>query len=191
MKSTWHSKNFLSVLFYGQFIPLHGIGTIIKAAQLLEHEYIQWMIIGKGQEESRVRELVALHPLEHLNWIPWVPYRELADWIDHADVCLGIFGDSNKASRVIPNKVFQIIAMGKPLITRDSPAIRELLSPRMPGIYLIPPANAEALVAAIRKFRYERDSLKDIILHNAVRNKIQPASIGKQLIELAEKALYS
>lgn len=185
MKSTWHSENFLSVLFYGQFIPLHGIDTILKAAQLLEHEYIQWMIIGKGQEESRVRELVDLHPLEHLNWIPWVPYRELVDWIDHADVCLGIFGDSNKASRVIPNKVFQIIAMGKPLITRDSPAIRELLAPDMPGIYLIPPANSEALVAAIRKFRYERDWLKDIILHNAVRNRIKPIFIGKHLIELA------
>jgi glycosyltransferase involved in cell wall biosynthesis len=191
MKSTWHSENFLSVLFYGQFIPLHGIGTIIKAAQLLEHEYIQWMIIGKGQEESRVRELVDLHPLEHLNWIPWVPYRELVYWIDHADVCLGIFGDSDKASRVIPNKVFQIIAMGKPLITRDSPAIRELLAPNMPGIYLIPPANAGALVAAIRKFGSERDSLQDIILHNTVRKKIQPASIGKQLTELIRNAFYS
>jgi glycosyltransferase involved in cell wall biosynthesis len=123
--------------------------------------------------------------LEHLNWIPWAPYRELADWIDHADVCLGIFGDSDKASRVIPNKVFQILAMGKPLITRDSPAIRELLAADMPGVYLIPPADPEALVGAIRKFRSERDSLKDIILHNAVLNRIKPIFIGKHLIELA------
>lgn len=191
MKLTSNYKSFVSVLFYGQFIPLHGVDTIIKAAQLLENECVQWVIIGKGQEESRIRRLIDLHPLENLIWIPWVPYHELVNCILRADVCLGIFGDSEKASRVIPNKVFQIIAMGKPLITRDSAAIRELLSPRMPGIYLIPPANSEALVAAIRKFNYERDSLKDVTLHKTVRNIIQPAYIGKQLIKLAENALYS
>jgi len=191
MKSTSYSESFLSVLFYGQFIPLHGVDTIIQAAQLLENECIQWVIIGKGQEESRIRQIIDLHPLENLNWIPWVQYHELVDWIQYADICLGIFGDSDKASRVIPNKVFQILAMRKPLITRDSPAIRELLSPCMPGIYLIPPVNSEALVEAIRKFRSERDSLKDIILHRTVRNKIQPASIGKRLIELAKSTIHT
>lgn len=187
VRPTSYSENSITLLFYGQFIPLHGIETIIEAAQKVENDLVRWVIIGKGQEGSRIRELLSQHPVKNLSWIPWVPYGELADWISHADLCLGIFGDSDKAGRVIPNKIFQILAMGKPLITRDSPAIRELLTPDMPGVYLIPPADSEALVKAIAKFESERESLKEIRLHNAVVNRIQPASIGRQLVKLAKE----
>ena len=36
-------------LFYGQFIPLHGIETIIEAARLCENKNILWRIIGTGR----------------------------------------------------------------------------------------------------------------------------------------------
>lgn len=125
----------LTVLFYGQFIPLHGIETIVRAAQLAHGEPIRWILIGRGQEEDKVRRLLAQAPA-NVEWIEWVEYRNLRDHIARADICLGIFGDTGKAARVIPNKLFQILSAGAPLITRDSPAIRELLSPDMPGVYL-------------------------------------------------------
>ena len=138
----------LTVLFYGQFIPLHGIETIIRAAQQAETEPIQWILIGRGQMESKIRNMIQAHSLQKLKWIPWVPYEKLVQWIHRADICLGIFGNSDKAARVIPNKIFQLLSSGKPLITRDSPAIRELLSPEMPGVFLVPPATPTALAYA-------------------------------------------
>lgn len=56
-----------------------------------------------------------------------------------------------------------------PLITRDSPAIREILDPKMPGVYLIPPNNPQALVNAIHKFRSERKMLYRLDLHFEIR----------------------
>lgn len=140
----------LTVLFYGQFIPLHGIDTIVRAAQMTAGDAIDWVLVGRGQEEGRIRAMIDSGPDARLRWIPWIPYAELKDWIHRADVCLGIFGDSDKAARVIPNKVFQILATGTPLITRDSPAIRELLSPDTDGVWLIPPADPAALAMAVR-----------------------------------------
>jgi len=142
-------KDRTKVLFYGQFIPLHGIETIVRAALFAKDRPIDWVIIGKGQEESRIRAMIEADPPTALEWMPWVPYAELADRIQSADICLGVFGTTEKAGRVIPNKVFQILAAGAPLITRDGPAIRELLAPGMAGVRLVPPGDPEAIVRAV------------------------------------------
>ena len=140
------------VLFYGQFIPLHGIETIIRAAKLSEGDKIAWHLVGTGQEAERIRALIdELNP-SNVDWEPWVPYHELLQRIHAADVCLGIFGTTEKASRVIPNKVFQVIASGRPLITADTPAARELLEPG-PAVELIPPADPDALRRAVLRMR--------------------------------------
>lgn len=171
----------LTVLFYGQFIPLHGIETIVRAAQAAVGEPIRWILIGKGQEEGKVRRLLAEAPA-NVEWIEWVEYQELRDHIARADICLGIFGDTDKAARVIPNKVFQILSAGAPLITRDSPAIRELLSPDLPGVYLVPPADAEALLEVVRRFREARPNLPERPLHRVVAGRIVPLAIGKDFL---------
>lgn len=139
----------LRVLFYGQFIPLHGIDTIVGAARLTRAQPIHWTLIGRGQDAPRIRQLLADDPLPNVEWIDWFDYTALPGAIAKADVCLGIFGTSAKAASVIPNKVFQIVAMGKPLVTRDSPAIRELRVDAPPCTRLIPPGDARALADAV------------------------------------------
>jgi glycosyltransferase involved in cell wall biosynthesis len=175
----------LRILFYGQLIPLHGVETILRAAREARAEPFEWVLIGQGQEEERVRRMLAEEPLPQLRWIPWVPYEELARWIGEADVCLGIFGASGKAAHVIPNKVFQVIAAGKPLVTRDSPAIRELLA-EGPGVYLVPPADPQALLTALRRFRAERTAWAGTVLHAEARERIQPRAVGRELLAVLE-----
>jgi glycosyltransferase involved in cell wall biosynthesis len=175
------------VLFYGQFIPLHGIETIIRAARETRDEKIRWVIIGKGQEQGRIKGMLDETPLSRVECVPWVNYPELTKWISRADVCLGIFGDSVKAACVIPNKVFQILMSGKPLITRDSPAIRELLSTEMPGIWLVPPADAEALAKAVRESLVSQACWSN--LHFAIRDRISPCSIGYRLAQIIRVAV--
>ena len=172
----------LTVLFYGQFIPLHGIETIVEAAQAAVAEPIRWVLIGGGQEEDNIRRLLAGAPA-NVEWIEWVAYRELRDHIARADICLGIFGDTGKAARVIPNKVFQVLSAGAPLITRESPAVRELLSPDMPGVYLVPPDDSEALLEAVRHFRETRADLPERPLHRKAAGRIVPLAIGKHFRE--------
>jgi glycosyltransferase involved in cell wall biosynthesis len=172
------------ILFYGQCIPLHGISIILQASQDAAGLPLHWILIGKGQEEGKIQNLLQDTSVKNVEWIPWVPYERLIEYIRRSDICLGIFGTSGKADRVIPNKVFQTIACAKPLITRDSSAIRELLSPDMPGVYLVKSGNSGALLAAIRQFIEERSDLALISLHAGAQEQIQPATIGKQLVSL-------
>ncbi len=110
-------------LFVGKLIPLHGLETILAAARLAPD--LRFRIVGSGQLD----QLLADRPpnVEH---VPWVEYEHLPDELHRASCALGIFGTSAKAARVIPNKVFQALACGTPVVSADTPAARELLERR-------------------------------------------------------------
>jgi len=113
------------VLFTGTYIPLHGIETIISAANILKDEAIDFLLIGDGQTKDDVLRLTQNLSLTNVRFVHFVPEKELAEYINKADLCLGIFGSTKKAQRVIPCKIYEAIACAKPIVTMDSPAIRE------------------------------------------------------------------
>jgi glycosyltransferase involved in cell wall biosynthesis len=176
----------LEVLFYGQFIALHGISTIIRAARLVERESIHFSLIGSGQEAESIRALIAEHPLPKLDWEPWVRYEELISRIRQADVCLGIFGTSGKANRVIPNKVFQVVSAQRALVTRDSDAIRELFGGEEAGVWLVPPGDPVALAERLRTLAASRSALPRAP-HAALGPSIAPRAIGQRALSLLRR----
>lgn len=180
----------VQVLFYGQFIPLHGIETIIQAAHLLSDAPIRWTLIGRGQESSRIRSLLAEEPVPALQWVEWAHYEDLVKWIARADVCLGIFGTTDKAASVIPNKVFQIISGGAPLVTRDSPAIRELLDENSPCVHLVTPGDPQALANAIRNSIAVARSVSRPC-HQTLRGRIDSTAIARQFLSMVEQKFPS
>jgi glycosyltransferase involved in cell wall biosynthesis len=139
----WHPPAPFHALFVGKLIPLHGLETILAAAALAPG--VPFRVVGDGQ----LGDLLDGRPanVEH---VPWIPYEELPDAYRAAGCALGIFGTGAKAARVIPNKVFQALACGRPVITADTPAARELLDDGADAI-LVPPGDPEALAAAVRK----------------------------------------
>jgi len=178
----------MRVLFYGQFIPLHGVNTIIEAARLLRDHPIQWHLVGRGQEAERIREMLVDDPLPNVHWTDWVDYANLNRQIADADLCLGIFGTSDKAASVIPNKVFQIVAAGRPLITRDSQAIRELLAPSAPCAYLVAPGDSRALAdAVLAHFQAAVENSTSGGYHDQLAGRIDAAAVGRQFLEMIQR----
>lgn len=117
-----------TIHFHGTFIPLHGIEYIIEAAKLIESDpSVVFEIIGDGQERRTIESKIAkMGSGKNLRLLPKMSYEELAQSVSGADVCLGIFGMTNKATMVIPNKVFETLASERALITMSSDAIKEI-----------------------------------------------------------------
>ncbi len=137
----------VEVLFYGSFISLQGPEVITEAARLVPE--VQWTMLGNGPlfETCRNRG----RDTGNLRFEQWLPYDALAPRIGRASLLLGIFGTSLKAARVIPNKVYQTLACGRPVITRYSEAYpEELMNSPDCGITFIPPGDPEALAEAVR-----------------------------------------
>lgn len=177
----------IRILHFGQMVPVHGIEVILRAAELTSDEEILWTIIGTGQDETKVQAALQNGSLPKVEWTRFVPQPELIRLVHEADLCLGIFGTSEKAGRVIPNKVFETIVAGKPLITRDSEGIREILSAEMPGVYLVPPGDPEALVQAILEFRERRQVLANKELHQDLEAHIVPSAIGADMLKVLQE----
>jgi glycosyltransferase involved in cell wall biosynthesis len=139
----WSPAGDFTAVFVGKLIPLHGLDTILAAARLAPD--VRFRVVGSGQLERLLDERPA--NVEH---VPWVEYDQIPGELHRAWCALGIFGTSAKAARVIPNKAFQALACGTPLITADTPAARELLRDGESAL-LVPPGDPEALVAALRR----------------------------------------
>ncbi|HEX6679467.1 MAG TPA: glycosyltransferase [Gaiellaceae bacterium] len=139
----WAAADPFEALFVGKLIPLHGVETVLEAARLTPR--LRFKVVGSGQLEQLLDERPP--NVEH---VPWVEYEGLASELHRAGCALGIFGSSEKALRVIPNKVFQALACGTPVVTADTPAARELLADRESAL-LVPPGDPEALAAAVTR----------------------------------------
>lgn len=152
-ENTNHSSG-LRVIFYGKFIPLHGIGTVIRAAHAVQQsdDGIQFEIIGRGQDYAVARHLASRLGVTNIEWVDWVSFDELGDRLRRSDIALGIFGTGGKAGRVVPNKVHQSLAAGVATITRDSEAVRDLLDVPEHSL-LVPAGDADALARAILDLR--------------------------------------
>jgi len=99
------------VLFFGTFIPLHGVETMVKSAIILKkNDDIIFRICGDGQTKPMIEKIIVENNLKNIELLGLVPREKLLENIKQSDVCLGIFGDTNKAQKVVTNKVFQILA---------------------------------------------------------------------------------
>jgi len=142
-------ENF-TVFFYGSYIPLHGAEYIVKAAHILEERKgkILFVMVGSGQTFPEIKRLAEDLEVRSVRFVGRVPYEQLPEMMSRSHVCLGIFGTTPKASRVIPNKVFDALAVGRPVVTADTPAVREEFT-HGENIWLVPAGDEKALAEAI------------------------------------------
>ncbi|MBC2696063.1 MAG: glycosyltransferase family 4 protein [Desulfobacteraceae bacterium] len=155
-------NNVFNVLFMGKYTPLHGIKYIVEAVETLrENKDIKFTFIGKGQLYPEIRQMVKGKKLDNIEFIEWVEYEKLPDYIARADVCLGIFGNSDKAARVIPNKVFQTMGMGICVLTMESQGIKELLVNGENAV-LCNMANPKSITESIKLLKSNSDFLNTL-----------------------------
>jgi glycosyltransferase involved in cell wall biosynthesis len=181
----------LRVLYVGNYVPLHGVPIILQAARLLDREEIEFWLIGENHVEDPIlKDLLSHLNPERVRFYPWMPPEELRVKIGEADVCLGVFGTSDKAKRVIPGKAFLALAMGKPLITGDSLAARELLKDGENAI-LCEMGSPQALADAILRLQRDRPLRQRVGEEGRklFRNQCRPQVLGTRLAHLIQGTL--
>jgi glycosyltransferase involved in cell wall biosynthesis len=166
----------LKVVFYGLYTPLQGTPVIGEALGRIAGAPIEVTMIGRGQDETETKQAAAAN--ESVRWLDWVPAAELPALVAAHDVCLGIFGTSDKALRVVPNKVFQGAAAGCAVITSDTAPQRRVLGD---AAVLVPPGDPAALADALLRLADDREAL--LKLRHAVRQLAAERFTPEQVVE--------
>jgi glycosyltransferase involved in cell wall biosynthesis len=168
------------VHFHGEFQRLHGTTIIFQAAFFLPD--IKFRIIGRGKEYTASRHKAITQGATNIEFLPAVNYEHLAELMSEASVCLGIFGETQKAGMVIPHKVYEALALGKAVITADTPGARELLENGKTAL-LCPPGDPQALAAAIRRLKEDESLRRSLGVNgrNLFEEKCRPEILGNQL----------
>lgn len=148
------------VTYHGMYLPSHGMDAIIGAAVLLEDDPdIQFHFFGSGPEKERIVQIAAEAALQNVTFHGFVERDELLDSIAASHVSLGVFGETLQSHYTIQNKIWEGLAMARPVISGDSQVVRQSLEHGR-HIYLVPRDDPNALAEAI-KFLKENPELRE------------------------------
>ena len=138
-----------TVIYYGTFIANHGLDYLMQAAGLLQSYHdIRFVLVGDGPDKQRIQQQVHDAGMTNVIFQGWMEPDQLQTRIAAADVVLGAFGGTPQSLMTVQNKVYEGLAMGKAVITGDSPAMRATFI-HGDHIYLCDRGRPAALASAV------------------------------------------
>lgn len=204
------SARHFEILYFGSYIPLHGVDVILKAAKIIQdvppsplnpppltkgghggvflndETNVVFTMIGTGQLLPAMQQLVSDLELKNVNFIDrFVEEKELVQYIQRSDICLGIFGQTEKALRVIPCKVYNCLQFGKPLITGNTVATEGILKHK-DNAFLCRPGDPDDLARGIMQLKNDA-ILREHIGTNGYKyfdNNFSVEAIGQGILRI-------
>lgn len=144
------------IVFVGSFHPSMGTDVIVEAARQTTDLPCKWVFVGDGDLKNQTEQ--SAKGLPNVVFEGWLDYQRLPSRLSKAHILLGIFGTTFKTDFVIPNKVFESMAMAKPLITQWANSYQENIG-RTDVIGWVPKGNAQALAETVRNWLSEPQDL--------------------------------
>jgi glycosyltransferase involved in cell wall biosynthesis len=141
------------VLYAGTHGISQGLTSVADAAAELTDEAIRFAFVGDGADKQRLRHRVAEQGLRNVTLLPGIPHEQVPSLLAAADICLVPLRDVPLFSSFIPSKMFEYLAAGKPVVAALAGEAAQIL--REAGAWIVPPADSEAMAAAIRTLAAE------------------------------------
>jgi glycosyltransferase involved in cell wall biosynthesis len=130
--------------------PANHLDLLVEAAEELKADVaVRFLIVGDGKERKRLEAAAKSRRLENILFVGAQPKREMQSFLAAADACVAVLQDIRMFRMTYPNKVFDYMAAGRPVVLAIDGVIREVVEKAGAGIYANP-GDAKALADAVR-----------------------------------------
>ncbi|MBQ6517931.1 MAG: glycosyltransferase family 4 protein [Anaerolineaceae bacterium] len=184
-------ENDFVVMYCGAHGPANDLETVLKTAKILrEREDIRFVFVGSGKDKGRLEALAAELKLKNVLFVPAVPKDEMAGVMAAEDAGLAILKKLDMFKTTYPNKVFDIMACGDPVICQIDGVIREVVEENRAGVYA-EPGDPQALAGAVLQLAGDRESAQKMGENGrkAIAEKFSRDQAARQLEEIFENVV--
>ena len=143
----WTDK--FTVLYAGAHGLSNDLEVVLQAARLLAGTHTQIVLVGDGKDKPALQESAAVLGLSNITFMASVPKSQMPQFLAAADACLAILKPLDVYKTTYPNKVFDYLAAGRPVILAIDGVIRDVVEAAACGIF-VKPGDPAPLADAIR-----------------------------------------
>lgn len=149
LKKSWDLTDQKIVLYAGAHGISNDLDVVLETASILrDRSDITFVFVGDGKEKANLIRQAKELALENVSFLPPAKKNEMADIFAAATVCLAILKPLGWYKTTYPNKVFDAMAAGRPVILCIDGVIRRLVEDAKAGIFA-EPGNPSALADTI------------------------------------------
>jgi colanic acid biosynthesis glycosyl transferase WcaI len=136
--------------YIGTIGNAHGIETLVEAAATLQatDPHIYFLVVGEGAEKERLQRLVSEKRLANVGIFPGQARPRIPAIVAASDVCLVLLRESELFKTVIPTKMLEFMACGRPVVAAVEGEAARLLQAADAGV-CVRPGDANAVIEAI------------------------------------------
>lgn len=159
------------VLYLGTHGMAHGLDFVLNAAgRAAVASKLRFVFVGDGAEKANLQKQAADMKLENVTFLPPVDKRGVVDLYAASDICLVPLRRVDLFKDVLPSKIFEIMAMRRPIVISVDGEARKEVERANAGIY-VEPENVEQLCAAVEALR--SDPAMSVKLGNNGRKHVE------------------
>jgi len=184
----YHLEGKFIALYAGAHGMSNDLGTLLDAAEILKvHLEIAIVLLGDGKEKPALIGAAAQRQLDNVHFISSVPKAEMAEALAASDACIAILKPVPLYATVYPNKVFDYMAAGRPVVLAIDGVIREVVEKAQAGIFS-PPGDSSSLAEAILSMSVDPESAQAMGKRGRayVKAHFDRAALGEKLADVLE-----
>ncbi|MGD8821938.1 MAG: glycosyltransferase family 4 protein [Anaerolineales bacterium] len=139
------------IMYAGAHGLSNDLGVAVEAAaRLKDRSEIVFVFVGDGKEKPALQARVETLALENVIFLSPVIKADVPSTLAGADACLAILKPIEAYTTTYPNKVFDYMAAGKPVLLAIDGVIRKVVEQAGAGL-AVPPGDPAALAEAVKK----------------------------------------
>jgi glycosyltransferase involved in cell wall biosynthesis len=138
--------------YVGTLGMAHGLASVVKTAELTRDEPIHYLLVGEGAEKEELEGEVARLGLTNVTFTGRQPRERVPLILSASDAIIVHLRDDPLFRTVIPSKIFEAMAVAKPIVLAVRGESAEIVTRADAGLVTQPESPPE-LAEALRRLR--------------------------------------